>query len=266
MLLFSTARVQAVTNIPIEYRNGMIWLKISIQGKDQQLNFVLDSGAGVNIVDVTVARKLGLRLGRSEVVQGCSGETVAYHLDGFTIRVASFPVNSSFLAMDLSGPNQCCPHHIDGLIGMDFFLNHIVQIDYETQKIRLLQRNEINFAHSETLPLTRCNDALCATVSVANNKPELLRLDTGCRTAIEWVATKDVKKKLNSASVGLNSSCFCNTRADVRLGTVCVPSVRIGMRKTELFPGESGLIGNGLLSRFTVTIDAARKICLLSAR
>jgi hypothetical protein len=52
----------------------------------------------------------------------------------------------------------------------------------------------------------------------------------------------------------------------VRLGTVEVPKVKTGLHSQPMFLGESGLLGNGLLSRFTVTIDVTQGSCILSHR
>lgn len=244
----------------------MICLKVVVAGRTEPLNFLLDSGAGTSVLDLAAARRLGLKLGQGEPVQGVNGRTLARRVDGFVGQIANVPIASSMLAVDLSGPSRCCHQRIDGLIGVDFFLNHIVQIDYAAQTIRLLQRNEVTTTGSEILPLTLCNDTLCARVSVAGNSPELLRVDTGCSTPLEWVVTGGKAKKLGVTTIGLNSGSMREFYIDVQLGATRVASVKTGIHTVQMFAGESGLIGNGLLSRFTVTMDAARRLCLLANR
>ena len=244
----------------------MIWLKVTVTGRGEPLNFLLDSGAGASVLDLSVARHLGFKLGQRQTVVGVQSRSFAYRVEGFEARVGGVPVATSLLAVDLSGPSRGCSQRIDGLIGADFFRDHIVRIDYAAQTIRLLQRAEMNPAGCEILPLAKRNDTLCARVSVDGNAPEWLRLDTGCNTTLEWVADGDRAKKLGITTIGLNSGSVRELHTDVQLGEKRIASVKTGVHTEQMFAGESGLIGNGLLSRFTVTIDAARQRCLLSSR
>lgn len=264
--LLTATSLPAATPIPFQYRDGMIWLKVAVAGKIQPLNFLLDSGAGSSVLDLSAARRLGLKLSHPVTVLGVNGRAFAYRIEGFDARAANVPIASSVLVVDLSGPSKRCHQHIDGLLGSDFFLNHIVQIDYKTQTIHLLQRNEVNLTGGEVLPLTKCNDTLCARVSIDGNAPELMRLDTGCCTTLEWVVTRDKMKKLGSTTIGLNSCSMREFHSNVQLGAIRIASVKTGIHTAQMFAGESGLIGNGLLSRFTVTINAAGRLCLLTSR
>lgn len=266
MLLLVTSNLPAATQIPFQYRDGMIYLKIAVNGKSEPLNFLVDSGAGTSVLDLAAARRLGLKLDQPKTVQGVNGRALAYRVEGFNARAANIPIASSLLAVDLSGPSRCCHQRIDGLLGSDFFLDHIVQIDYAAESIYLLQRNEVNSSGSEVLPLTKCNDTFCVRVSVGGNASELLRVDTGCCTALEWVVTGVKAKKLGVTTIGLNSGSMHEFHTDVQLGATRITAVKTGVHTAQMFSGEAGLIGNGLLSRFIVTIDAAKRRCLLTSR
>ena len=98
------------------------------------------------------------------------------------------------------------------------------------------------------------------------NAPEWLRLDTGCNSALEWVVTGGKAKQLGLTTVGLNSGSVRDIHTDVQLGTKRLAAVPTGIHTAQIFSGEAGLIGTGLLSRFTVTIDPAQRRCLLAAR
>jgi hypothetical protein len=266
LLVLLAAPLSAATPLPFQFQDGMIWLKVAVAGRSEPLHFLLDSGAGASILDLPAARRLGIKLGRSQSVQGVSGRSAAYAVENFDACVGGVAVPTRLLAVDLSGPSRACHQRIDGLLGADFFRAHIVQIDFARQTLRLLERHEVNATGCEVLPLASRNDAWCAQVSVDGNTPEWMRLDTGCNTTLEWVAPGPKAKKLAGTTVGLNSGSVREVSADVRLGTRCLPAVKIGLHPRPMFAGESGLIGNGLLSRFVVTIDAAKKRCLLAAR
>lgn len=265
-LLLCAQRLLAATPIPFQFRDGLVWVKVEVAGQGESLNFLLDSGAGASVVDLAAARRLGLKLGARQNVQGVHSRSVAYRVEGFAAHAASVAIPTSLLAVDLSGPSRACHQRIDGLLGADFFRGRIVQIDFGAETIRLLQRGEVNETGCETLPLTTRNGVPCARVAVNGNAPEWLRLDTGCNTSLEWVATGAKAKKLGLTTIGLNSGSTHEIRTDVQLGTKRIAAVKTGIHTEQMFAGEAGLIGNGLLSRFTVTIDPAKRRCLLASR
>jgi Aspartyl protease len=265
-LLLCANRLFAATPIPFEFRDGMIWLKVAVAGRGEPLYFLLDSGAGASVLDLAAAQRLGLKLGSRQNVQGVHSRSIAYRVDGLVAHAASVAIPSSLLAVDLSGPSRGCHQRIDGLLGADFFRNRIVQIDFAAQTIRLLQRDEVNPSGCEILPLTARNDTLCARISVDGNAPEWLRLDTGCNSTLEWVVTGNKAKKLGIPTLGFNSGSVREFHTDVQLGSKRIGAVKTGIHTEQMFAGEAGLIGNGLLSQFTVTIDASKRRCLLSSR
>jgi hypothetical protein len=256
----------ASTPIRFEYRDGMIWVKVSVAGRKERLNFLLDSGAGVSVIDINAARRVGLKFGERQTVLGASGRSAGFRVEGFHAQAADVAVASSLLALDLKAPSAGCHQHIDGLLGDDFLRDHIVEINFSAQTLRLLQRGEVNAGGCEAFPLTRRNDALCARVSVDGNAPEWLRLDTGCNTSLEWVVTGDKAHSLGNAPGGSNTDSARQIQTDVQIGGLRIASVKTGIHKQQMFADETGLIGNGLLSRFTVIIDAAGQRCLLAKR
>jgi hypothetical protein len=125
-----------------------------------------------------------------------------------------------------------------------------VQIDFTSRTVRLLQRAELNEAGCESLTLSARNDALCARIAIDENAPQWLRLDTGCNTALEWVVTGHKAKNLSATTLGLNSGPVREIHTNVQLGGIHLSAVRTGIHTEQMFAGEAGLIGNGLLSQF----------------
>ena len=93
-----------------------------------------------------------------------------------------------------------------------------------------------------------------------------MRVDTGCTSALQWVADAAPAKRLNlGVSIGLAELSIPVAPSCVRLGTKEFVSVPTGWHSKPIFAGESGLLGNGLLSRFErVTIDAKAGKLILS--
>jgi Aspartyl protease len=254
LLLPLSARSETLSEVPFQYRDGLIWLKVELAGRKGPLNFLLDSGAGASVLDLARARALGLGIGNPETVQGVNGYAPAYRVNDFHARCGSITVPKSLLAVYLQALSDCCHQPIDGILGVDFFRGRIVQIDFAAGKVRLLEHCDMDLANCEILPIKKCNDAFCIPLGVAGNRREWIRLDTGCDAALEWVASESEKKRPEPTSIGLSHSSARCIRTSVQIGKrqVIVPVV---IHEKQIFSGERGLLGNGLLAEFRVTVD-----------
>lgn len=235
----------------------MIWLKVEVAGQPRPLNFLLDSGAGKTVLHLGTAQRLGVKLGARETVQGVQGRSAAYRIDSFAATVGSASVPRDMLALDLSSVSAGCGSRIDGLLGADFFRDRIVLIDFAAQKVRLLDRREDRAAGGQILPLVRRHDALCVRVGVNGNAPQWMRLDTGCSGALEWVVAGAKSRRESGTSVAATAASREHIKTDVLLGSERISAVKTRIHSQPLFAGENGLIGNGLLSQFRMTVDAA---------
>src|SRR6202042_661350 len=70
----------AATEIPFSSGEGMIWVKVTVAGQSAPLSFLLDSGAGASVLDLSAARRLGLKLGERQVVLGVHSHSFAYQV------------------------------------------------------------------------------------------------------------------------------------------------------------------------------------------
>ncbi len=242
-LLFQTATAQV---IPFDYEDGLIWVKVTTKLSETPLNFLLDSGAGTSVLDLATARKIGVQLGKREQVQCVGTAAFAWRVDGFRGSVGSVAISQTPLALDLQATSDRCSRRIDGLIGHDFFRGRIVQIDFKSRCIRVL--NEVNPRnYCAVLPMKLRNDSMCVPASMNGSSPKWIRLDTGCDTALHWVAR---------AGKG-------NVRASLQLGGEEITNVLTALHRMEIFPSEAGLLGNGVLDKYRVTIDSIDRRLLL---
>jgi Aspartyl protease len=262
LLLPLSARPDTLNEIPFQYRDGLIWLKVEFAGKKGPLNFLLDSGAGASVLDLVRARALGLGIGSPETVQGVNGYAQAYRVNDFQAICGGVTMPKSLLAMDLQTLSDCCHQPIDGILGVDFFRGRIVQIDFNERKVRLLKDCDIHLANCEVLPIKVCNDAFCIPIRVAGNRVQWARLDTGCDSALEWVVSGPIKRSLERTSIGLSRWSEQRVDVAVQIGKQHL-NIRTGIHEKPIFSGEGGLLGNGLLAKFRLTIDEPRGRVLL---
>jgi len=254
LLLLISARSELPREIPFRYQDGLIWLKVELAGKKERLNFLLDSGASVSAIDLHTAHTLGVNLGGRQLVEGVSGQGFAYRVNNFQAIAGGIALPEPVLAIDLGTVSECCHQHIDGILGVDFFRDRIVQIDFNTGKICLLENCEVDTANCETLPIRMCNGAICVPVRIAGNPVHWLRLDTCCDSALEWVAGEPRTRPHEKASIGLSHSSRPCIQATVQIGRQHI-AIRARIHEKQVFAGEGGLLGNGLLTKFRLTID-----------
>ena len=249
--LFSFARVHSAGSAPFEFRDGLIRVEAEIAGYGPA-KFLVDSGAGATLIDRRIAQKLGLATGRTQRVQGVNGTVPAQWVNGIEATVAGVPLPNSTLAMDLQGvAGSTTP--IDGILGIDFFEGRAVQIDFDRRTLRVLSPSERGAVQGEKLALSRRNGCYCARASIDGTEGQWLRVDTGCDSSLEWVsdAGKPWGKRFEGA---------------VKLGGVTVADVPVKTHGKPFFTGERGLIGNGLLAKFCITLDMTRKQLVLARR
>ena len=88
-----------------------------------------------------------------------------------------------------------------------------------------------------------------------------VRLDTGCAKPLHWVTKESGATSPPQVCIGLADVQVPFATATVQIGRERIDSVEVGLHKREIFQGEAGLLGNGLLSRYVVTLDArARRV------
>jgi len=248
-----SASAQVRAEIPFELREGLICLNVNVGSAPKPLRFVLDSGAGLSALNWDAARKLKLRLGAPAWVVGVEGGADARWVHGFAARVGHVPLISDLLVFDLRQINPNSPGGIDGLLGQDFFRGRIVQIDFRKKRIRLLERAD--HAGSAVLPIKFQNGAMCVPVSVGGSAPRWTRLDTGCNDDLHWVGVRPSRTRRPGPLVGFSRGPVAYVDTVVDLAEYRISGVQAGLHAREFFPGEAGLLGTGILSSFTVTVD-----------
>lgn len=261
LAVFGCAELNAnqTGSFPFEFSDGLIWVKVSVAGST--LNFVLDSGAGSTVLSLQAARRLSLKTSSPVRVQMVDGSTTGYRIAQFQGSVGGIPLKKEIITLDLSTTDKLCCRPIDGLIGQDFFRGRVVQIDFKNRCVCVSESSE-TLDCCTVLPMSRRNDALCIPVGFNGQKPQWARLDTGCISALEWAGALG-KKESGSMSVGLADATQSSVSAEVRLGTECIRNVQTGIHRKQIFPSEAGLLGNGLLSKYRVTIDSRKMQVLL---
>jgi hypothetical protein len=262
--IFAPLRAISEVEVPFQLHDGLIWMEVSVANSPKPLHFLLDSGAEVSTINLEVARSLGIKLGPRVMVDGVRTSENGFWPQRVRADLAGVALPRNMLAVDLSALTAACSTPVHGLIGADFFRDRIVQIDFRKQVVRLLSTEEAKTVRGESLPLElrRCGMRVAARVD--DHKEQWLRLDTGCAAALHWVTTSvDSRLCRTKMVVGLTKLTLPTASVSVQLGSMEFGDVAADLHTKEIFAGEAGLLGNGLLARFsqiTVNTRACRLI------
>ncbi len=261
-------KTHAATNeIPFEHREGLLWIKAAVPSSADSLNLLLDTGAGVTVLNSATADRLNLPHGRPIAVQGVGTTFRGYALRSLSLTANGTALLSPSLAVDLGKFSASCAQPVDGLLGADFFRGRVVQIDFDAHKLRLLAATP-SLQPADPLPLQFRPCGMRIPITINSRKSQWVRLDTGCASPLQWVNSKvrpdDCSRK---TAIGLAEISIPQIETTVQVGPETFEKVPTGIHERRIFMGEAGLLGNGLLSRFSsITIDTRSRRLILEPR
>jgi len=255
-----------LAEFPFQFREGLLWVEVTLPQSEKPLNFLLDTGAGVSVINLNTAKRLGIKLGREVTVHGVETMLTGYWQQRMSAKVGNVKLPSEYLAVDLEKLSRSCERPVDGLVGADFFRGRVVQIDFNAQKIRMLKAEKAWKSDAALLLQSRpCG--MRVPITVNGHDRQWVRLDTGCATALQWVTSLVPDQCTHQMAIGLAELSIPQTKTTVGIGEHKFENVPTGLHETAIFPGEAGLLGNGLLSLFSrVTIDAKAGRVILEKR
>ncbi len=270
----------AVVEMPFTYGHGAIVVAARVGG--ETLSMMLDTGVDPSLVDLAVARRLGLPMeaGGSQGSGGGTDVNLAYGTTIPWISVGPLEVERlDAMAIDLSRNAAALGEPLDGVLGQSLLADRLVVIDYPQRVVRFHADRRTFDRELRTrsrhdrivLPFRYADEILIDGVRV-DGRPVTANLDTGSNASFQvtpggaaalGVAPPDDPAAAR-VSIGINGA----TRNTV--GTV--PSIGLGghvfARPPVVFYGAgtghdheawSLRIGNAFLERFVVAIDYQRK-------
>ncbi len=236
---------------------------------DVDATFVVDTGAHPCVVDDDLAHRLGLVAHRRRMGHGGAGTFVASVVDEPpAIRLAGTLAIAcrEMIRIDLEAIGRGLGERIDGVVGADFFVDHVVHIDYDTGTIRRGTRASLGPPHGVRIPLgiVARRPYVEARLTVGRHREVRRRLlvDTGSMDGVADALLEDSGVSTRGATaLGLGQG------AAVRLGRF--ERVSLGALVVDDVPGSVGpvsLLGAGFLARFDVELDYADEAMYLAPR
>jgi hypothetical protein len=238
-----------------ERANNGVFVQAQVKG--ETLWFVLDSGASRTLLDVAVARRLGIRATESSTIGGAGTGRVpvqiakaqSLSLGGATLRGVDFRL------LDLSGQTPAWGRRVDGIVGYDLLCHAAVTIDYAARTVTIGAA-----PRGDPLPLTFEGgwSFVEATIKVPGNAPVTDRflIDTGSQDAVDHPiiekSTGPLRRTQSGNGLGAPAAGVVGPTEWFRIGRFTIGSTSSSCCGN---PATSRLLGAAVLSRFRVTFD-----------
>lgn len=250
------------TNFPFEWRQGMVFIPLSIHGS-KPFRFVLDSGSARTLIDRKAASSLGLKTAEASSAQGAGAgriplvavHDVDWQLPGLDSK------GYDFYTVDLAPLDQTLKTTVDGIIGYDLLARFVTTIDFAAGQITIAspaafrpdsRAEEIPLNIHDKWPFFRGELVLPGLVTVQDS----FFIDSGSSDAVDHPVVKTMQSKTASASgIGLGTPIEgAVARAEsFRIGSFVLKGPLVSCcGATE---ETSRMIGSEILRRFTVTFD-----------
>jgi predicted aspartyl protease len=270
-------------NIPIELNGSHIYLMASINDSEPDW-FLLDSGAGITVLNKELADKFNVDLEGALEGSGTGEESVQFSLaTGVNVAVQGVEISDQTVAaIPLSDFEPFIGRRIAGIIGSDFFNRFVVEIDYENLVLNLYDPIEYTYSGSgQAFPLIfeGSNPHFEASFSVAGQSLEgKFLIDTGSNGSVGfakpfvdkhalWDSGIDFIQNPFGLGVGGESRSLIGRLEAFQLGDVIIENVLAGFSQNETGamadPNSAGLIGGELLRRFHVIFDYSNQMMYL---
>jgi hypothetical protein len=242
------------------------------------LEFLLDTGGGGSSLAPEVANQLGVKLqpGRASVAGNSALEVGV--VPGATITVGSAVHNAENLMVAPLAPlKPIFGRQIDGILGGDWIQQYVVELDFETSRMRLFDPKDFKYTGGgQSLPLAVVHSIpfVDLNVTLPNGKSlwgHFLVDSGGGGMAVHIYSSIVARNGLAAGlklieetgqGIGGATRRFALRGAEIELGkyrlkkpVVVITPSEAGLRAD---PVSSGLVGMDVLQRFKITFDYSR--------
>lgn len=264
--------------LAFEYRSRHIFLPVRIEGLKREVDFLLDSGASMTVIDSAIASELSLPLGG--LLPGASAGGMAnfrivrlpsFRIDDIVIEeqtAVSFPISG--LLRRYGGK------HIGGILGNDFLSRFVTRIDYEHCRVTFFEPSSFEPLGTETeIDAPLFHNVFSLPVRLDGKRSGSFILDTGARSSLvrgAFLGADSLSDSILTVEIALRGAGGQEPAKLRRLDTLAIGTIFLvepviavssSARGLSALQSIDGLLGNDILERFTVTLDYGRQKVLL---
>ncbi len=270
---------KVVASIPFEMVGTYVVITTRINNSSP-LNLILDSGVGHTIItELLPGDKITLNYSNVKELLGLGlgNHLEAYSSDYNTLRIGKLklePKSVLVLKEDIFNLSKHTGYKINGLIGVDFFLDYIVEINYTQKRVRFYEKNSFKEPIGyDKIPLTIEGKKMFFQLSViesdSTKKDVNMLIDTGAELNA-WFQTYK-KESVTLPKVGIRATIGQGLNGEIKGEIGRLPQICFGKyclkNPIVAFPDSAsiadivesshrdGTVGSQLLSRFNCFID-----------
>jgi predicted aspartyl protease len=261
--------------IPVRYHEGHIYIRVSVNGSDEK-DFILDTGAGANVIDKVFAEKLGLEWEGELPAKGMAGYGSAAYARIDSISVGGITLyNQTVGVIDHGGMGLRIAEGLGGLLGYDLLSRFPFKVKYSSAELIFYNPESFNSPDSELCvnfePIMKVPSVRAKYVGVEGR----FLVDLG--NALGLVLHKSFVKRHNLEAtfsdikgmegrirgIGGGAEVYAATGTVFTLGPIEITNPPLIVAEAEMGAVESevlnGNIGNLLLEKFSILMDYERK-------
>ena len=279
---FRWLRTPGSARIPFLYSMNHIWVSASVNG-GPAVDFILDSGAGLSVIDRDYAASIGLETKGSAEAQGAGavGQASFAHLESLRTGTADtdgvdlFGRPVAVLAISASIAPALW-RNVAGLLGADFMRDFVVDVDFDHQVLTLSDPASYRYHGSGSpLPFTLAGGVPVVPLTIDGRHRGNFRVDLGAGGGAVLQPSFVERENIQiSGAIGGSSAGFGGRfpkeyfrMKSVQLGPLEWEAPVVGaVRASTGVLTESdydGVIGNLALRRFRCTFDYGRRALYL---
>ncbi len=277
---FQNIAQKPLTSTKMELFGNHIFIHLSVDGSEP-LNFIFDTGDGLPVIDLDVAKKLNLNLKHKSTKASAQGA-----IDGALIEHNTIELNGITLEKDIELYATSLKHlemsigkNIDGIIGYDLLYHYVVKLNYDEWKFELY--NQETYKHDgsgETFKFKIDNYIPHITGKVKLNDGEVLShdffLNTGAGTTLDFNTKYAKKNKIIERTgehfsypvAGLSQKETTHYEGRVKTFSfssfefenmpIGISTAKHGIQNNRKV---AGILGNKILKYFNITFDYKQK-------
>jgi len=259
---------------PVSYEmgeKGVPLFRVRVEG--QEVWAMLDNGAGRTVVDIGLARSLGLDPAPSlEPFETPTGPVEKWTISQAAIDIpGQMSMRAPVSAIDLTALSQLIGRPVSLIVGKEYFDNLEVVVQPANHQILFAPSGGVQLpASTPYLPIEGEYPKVALTIG---GEPLTLGIDLGANGDVKLGSEAWSRLGLDRSPTTEGHSANAAGRATTRISTM-VDDVVIGSTSLDgvevslgtIFAGQGdGIIGFGLLSRFIFALDVkARRLWLLA--
>jgi hypothetical protein len=252
--------------IPFEMKQEKMIISVGV--KNTKTNAIFDTGAGITVIDSTLAKKLGIRVARYNL----GSSLAATKLVGYADRV---PFNFYGAEIRLNvAINDFSDQKVPITFGSDLLRAAVVEFDFPGQRMRFHNLGGYSYkGPTKPIKLIQKYSLYYVDLKINGEEKEFL-VDTGAagalfipvsRKELDAAIQRGATKKILKGAYNESTEAYLGTAEPFELGSYTIEAAKISYYDKKDGFDLDGVLGMRIFKEFTLIIDTDNREMYLEA-